>query len=88
MSSSSTERPLTAREELAITRAMMYGCTFMYYDFGHPERTTARKYHKCCGGGSEFDANVIGYGHSEAEAALDWLRRTGRQGDLNVRKQA
>ena len=83
---------LTAREELAITRCMMYGCTFHYDDYGHPERRNARMYYTCIG---EYPfcyrgrtGCTTGYGHSEAQAALSWLRRTGNEGDLNVKQRA
>jgi len=83
---------LTAREELAITRCMLFGCTFHYDDYGHPERRDARKYYTCIGdnpcGLRGMVVCVTGYGHSEAGAALDWLRRSGNEGDLNVKQRA
>jgi len=77
------------RNELAITRCILYGCTFEYDDYGHPERAAIRKYHRCIGGSpTSPDITCVGYGGTQAYAALDWLRRTGNEGDLNVKKFA
>lgn len=69
---------------LVVTRCMLLGCTFHYDDFGHPERAAARMYYTCTGPArtgmkptSAYMGFVTGYGHSEVEAAYDWMRRTG-----------
>jgi hypothetical protein len=70
---------MTPKQELMITRCMLLGCTFHFDNYGHPEREQARKYHTCVGQfGTGFNP-VTGYGHTQAEAAWDWLRRTGNQ---------
>ncbi len=63
---------LTEREKLCITRVMMLGCTFRYYDYGHPERIGARKYWQSVGPGPR---NRVGFGYDEKDAAYDFLRR-------------
>ncbi len=68
----SRQQKAQEKDELAITRCMLLGCEFTYDDWGHPERVQARKYHRCV-----HDCHVVGYGHTQAEAAHDWLRRTG-----------
>ena len=74
--------------ELTIARAMLLGCRFEYDDYGHPERSGARKYWQCIGPNNYaqyphdnkemISSHVTGYGHTQHEAAYDWIRRTGR----------
>lgn len=68
---------LIARDELQIARCMLLGCTFVYNDYGHPERRNARKYYQCnyTAIAGDFPIYRTGHGHSEAEAAYDYLRR-------------
>lgn len=68
----------TQAQELTITRAMMLGAVFVYDDYGHPERAEARKYWKCIGCRPGIYSPITGFGHTQAAAAWDWLRRTGQ----------
>lgn len=63
---------MSKRDELNITRCMMLGCTFVHNDFGHPERAAARNHYQCV---NHQHGWWIGWGHNEAEAAYDYLRR-------------
>lgn len=64
---------LSKSDELAITRAMMLGCSFQFYDYGHPERARVRKYWRCVSG--SWPTVKTGFGHDQVEAAKDYLRR-------------
>lgn len=63
---------ISKEQEYLLAKAALIGVETSYYDFGHPERYRARKYWTASDG-----ANVIGYGHTEQEAVLDWIRRRG-----------
>lgn len=68
---------MPTRDEMNITRCMLLGCRFVYNDYGHPERRSARKYYQCkyTSVAGEFMVHRVGWGHNEAEAAYDYLRR-------------
>lgn len=63
-----------SEQELMVTRAMMLGCSFVYDDYGHPERAYSRKYWQCL---CPPTCTAVGYGYTQAAAAYDWLWRTG-----------
>ena len=61
----------TDYEELAITFATLLGAEMHHDDYGHPERASARQYHRCSNG--PFTA----YGYTAGGAALHFLKVAG-----------
>lgn len=62
-------------DEEAITIATLYGASFHYNDFGHPERNARKNYHLCTGTIDERYSPVTCFGFTAGMAAKKWLKR-------------
>lgn len=59
------------KDDIVVATAALLGGHPIYFDYGHPERASSRKYWTLYGGGDR-----VHYGSSRADCARAWLRAT------------
>lgn len=64
---------MSTRDDRIIATAALLGASPSYYDYGHPERSSARQYWTI------VDEHRTIYGYTRADCALRWLKLKGAE---------